>query len=409
MDILLILGVPLILTVIISIGLNSYLEYSESHEKQPISKRKIHVMFPGHFALATIALLFSAHWFGTGEDWIDYGSFWNIVERGTIEALTSVMSIVGVGSILLGWIYSERDKLTLGKSQVDMIHYCYGFGYAGSVIVHFGASALAILMLKCTAKEAALWAFFTVAWGCIPQAWICLMIAMNRERREVLAVQLWKQDGCIRNHQIHVVHEMAGYLNETDVRYNPRYRNALGTVIKSWLLEHYDETGKSRGITEVNIKTASVIFREIVEKIPEQERATFEEEILKTVCDQLNADGDLEEERQNVAALLLSCGYIRFLYAQAKEKLGKQINRTVYFHQQENKVYHNCLNWIQDMLCALEWVLFLKQQAEVPRNATGKSLKEDYIEHVFVQLILSVWEGNDLDIEKIARVSWQQL
>lgn len=409
MNILLILGVPLILTVIISIGLNFYLEYSESHEKQPILKRKIHVMFPGHFALATIALLFSAHWFGTGKDWIDYGSFWNIVERGTIEALTSVMSIVGVGSILLGWIYSERDKLTLGKSQVDMIHYCCGFGYAGSVIVHFGASALAILMLKCTAKEAALWAFFTVAWGCIPQAWICLMIAMNRERREVLAVQLWKQDGSIRNHQIHVVHEMAGHLNETDVRYNPRYCNALGTVIKSWLLEHYDETGESRGITEDNIKTASIIFREIVEKVPEQERATFEEEILKTVCDQLKVDEDLEEERRNVAALLLSCGYIRFLYAQAKEKLGKQINRTVYFHQQGNKVYNNCLNWIQDMLCALEWVLFLKQQAEVPRNATGKSLKEKYIENVFVQLILSVWEGNDLDIEEIARVSWQQL
>lgn len=123
-------------------------------------------MFPGHFALAFFTTVLCIRLFATDRDLIDYGCFWNVIERGTIEALTSVMSIVGVGSILLGWIYSERDKLTLGKSQIDMIHYCYGWGYAGSIIIHFGASALAILMLKCAAKEAALWAFFTVAWGC---------------------------------------------------------------------------------------------------------------------------------------------------------------------------------------------------------------------------------------------------
>ncbi len=342
---------------------------------------------------------------------IDYGCFWNVIERGTIEALTSVMSIVGVGSILLGWIYSERDKLTLGISQIDMIHHCYGWGYAGSIIIHFGASALSILMLKCAAKEAALWAFFTVVWGCVPQAWICLTIAMNREHREILAVQLWKQQGSVRNEQVGVIHKMAGYLNETEVRYNSKYSEALGSVIKNWLLDHYDEKSTSRGISEGNIKAGSAIFRELIDKISKQDHAAFEEEILKVVCKQLEVDNNLNKERKNIAAHLLGCGYIRFLYAQASGEVERRISRAVYFYQQENEVYQNCIDWIQDCLCALEWYLFLNQRTEVPRNAHGKSLKTEYLEKedAFFQLILSIEEDKSGDLEEIARISWQQV
>lgn len=399
-----------LLTLIVSIGLKHHRKSGKQREKMHFGEHILQLLFPFHFALTIFAFVLSGYWFCTGKNVIKYDSLWmSIVERGTIDALVAVMSVVGVSSVLLGWIYSERDKLTLGKSQVDMIHYKYGFGYAGSVIAHFVSSALAILMLKCTAKEAALWAFFAVAWGCFPQAQICLMIAMNREHRESLAVQLWEQDSSISKERVDVIRNMSEYLSDTEVRYNTRYRDTLGTVIKDWLLAQYTEAVASRGINQNGIKMVSAFFRKIVDKIPEEERATYEEELLKSVCDKLNSEKNLEEDRQNAAALLLGCGYIRFLYAQAKEELGKQINRTVYFHQHGNKVYQNCLDWMQDMLCALEWVLFLKQQTVVPRNASGKSPECEYAETAFVQLILSLWKEKDSDIEEIAKISWRQL
>lgn len=234
---------------------------------------------------------------------------------------------------------------------------------------------------------------------------------MNREHREVLALQLWKQKGAVRNEQVRVIHKMAGYLNETEVRYNSKYSEALGSVLKNWLLDHYDQSSSSCGITEGNIKTVSAIFRELIDKIPDYDHAAFEEEILKVVCNQLEVDDNLNKERKNVAAYLLGCGYIRFLYAQAMDEVEQRISRAVYFYQQGNEVYQNCVDWIQDCLCALEWYLFLNQRTEVPRNVTGKSLKAEYIEKedAFFQLILSIEEDKSASVEEIARISWQQV
>lgn len=409
MNVWLTLAIIPILTIGISKLLSIYLNWTEKCKNKSIKQHKIHVLFPCHFALAIIAGLLCIYWFCTGHEYMHYGSLWTVIERGTLKALTSVMSIVGVGSILLGWIYSDRDKLTLGKSQIDLIHYCYGSGYAGSLVIHFGVSALAILMLECAAREAALWAFFTVAWGCIQQVWICLGIAMNRVRRERLALQLWNQEGTIRDKQMTIIQKMAEFLSEADIRYNADYREALASVIKSWLLDHYIQTSNSRGVTEGNIKAASVIFREILDKVPEQECANFEEEILKNVAKKLELDVDLDMERKNVAMLLLSCGYIRFLYAHAKEELGRRINRTVYFYQQNGTLFQNSINWIQDFLCGLEWFLFLNEQTDIPREATGKSQRTEYIENIFVQLVLSIRDNKESNDENVAKISWQQV
>lgn len=398
-----------ILTIVISKLLSVYLSWTEKCKNKSIKKRKTHVLFPCHFALAFIASLLCIFWFLTGHEFMNYGSLWTVIERGTLKALASVMSIVGVGSILLGWIYSERDKFTLGKSQIDLIHYCYGSGYAGSIVVHFGASALTLLMLECAAREAALWLFFTVTWGCIQQVWICLEIALNKVRREKLALQLWCQDGTVHNQQILVIQKMAGFLSEADIRYNLRYCETLATVVKNWLLDHYSQHSSSRGVEEGNIKAASVLFREINDKVPEQERATFEEEILKNVAKQLEVEANLDMERKNVAMLLLCCGYVRFLYAHSKEELGRRIDKTVYFHQQNSAVFQNCINWTQDFVCGLEWFLFLNEQEDIPSGATRKGQRNEYIENIFVQLILSIRDDKKSNDEEVAKISWQQV
>ena len=91
-------------------------------ESRDNEKIKIHILFPGQFALLLIALFISVFCFFSGRDMIfGYGCLWDVVKRGSLEALIAVMGIVGVGSVFLGWIYSERDKITLGQSQSEMV------------------------------------------------------------------------------------------------------------------------------------------------------------------------------------------------------------------------------------------------------------------------------------------------
>lgn len=404
--ILQILGSLILLTLLSSAIL--HLVYKCRKKRKFIAEHKIHVMFPVQLALALASVIICGFWFITGKDVFDYGCLWVIIERGTLEALTSVMSIVGVGSILLGWIYSERDKLTLGKSQIDMIHHCYGSGYAGSIAVHFGSTALAILMLNCIAKEAALWSFATVAWGCIPQVLICLQIAMNRDNRESLALQLWKHEGCIPENQLSVIHKMAAYLSETDVRLNSDYCKTLGAVIRNWLIECYNKDDPARGATQANIRTVSAIFREMSEKIPEAERASFEEELIKIICAQVEADFRANEKK-DVAIDLLSCGYLRFIYEKSKKTLEQRINGPLNYYLHSDGLYRDCIIRMRDFYSGLEWFLFLNQLAGVPQNVTRQSPHNDYIENIFVQLILSICENDVWFSEKYARISWKQL
>ncbi len=59
MNILLTLVVLLILTVLISLTLNHYYEDDKKSKNQHIIKQQIHVMFPGHFALAFLRQCFA--------------------------------------------------------------------------------------------------------------------------------------------------------------------------------------------------------------------------------------------------------------------------------------------------------------------------------------------------------------
>lgn len=404
--ILLIIGVLLLLTLIMSMLLHFCYEWRKKHKC--IAERKLHVMFPGHLAFALASVIISGYWFATGKEAFVYGYWWIIVERGTLEALTSVMSIVGVGSILLGWIYSERDNLTLGKSQIDMIHYRYGLGYAASIVTHFGATALAILMLKCTAKEAALWAFATVAWGCIPQVLICVQIAMNRKNRETLALQLWRHEGLIPENQLSVIHRMIDCLSETEVRFNSDYCKTLGAVIRNWLIACYNKDDETRGVTQANIRTISAIFRDIAEKIPEPERASFEEKLIKIICIQLENEFRANEKK-DVAIDLLSCGYLRFTYEQSKKILDQRINGTLNYYLNSDGLYKDCIIRMQDFYAGLEWFFFLNRLTGVPKNATKQSPQNEYIENIFVQMVLSLCENNVHVAEEYARISWKQL
>ncbi|MGM9628948.1 MAG: hypothetical protein ACI3V4_12830 [Faecousia sp.] len=370
-----------------------------------INDNKIHILFPSHFALALVTLFISAYWFITGQKTlVDYGNAWRVIERGSLEALTSVMSIAGVSSILLGWIYGERDKITLGKPQIDMIHYVFGPGYAFSLVTHFAATALCIAMAKCAAKEAALWAFLTVVWGCIPQAIICLYIALNRGQREELAIQLWQYDGRDSTTQLSAVRKMAGYLSDVDVRHNKKYCDTLCNIFTRWMLGHYKKNAANYGITAEVIRSVSAIFREIMETIPEAEKESFEDNILKTIYQQLEVDE--RTTQKEVALNLVCCGYLRFLHERNQNHTNQYLQRAMFFSENDNEYY----NRVQDYLYGLNWFQFLCQSSVQPLYyKSTRSYGNVYMRVAFEQLVFSIFEGSEEDIRKYSKLAWRQV
>lgn len=369
--------------------------------------RKLHLLFPGHLSLVMVTLCISLNWFATGQEFLFYyGSAWDVVERGTLEALSSAVSIVGVSSILLGWTYSERDKFTLGKRQIDMIHHKLGYGYALSMITHFGATALCILTLKCSAREAALWAFVTVLWGCIPQAFICLCIALNRENREKFALELWKNAASAeKGDKFPVIQEMVRYLDDVDVRHHSGYRDSLSTAITGWLHSCYDVNRDDHGASVENIKKVSTIYREISESVPAEEQELFEEDILKTIGAQL----DVTEDKNESALVLLSCGYYRFLYGKDPDKMRHRINRAVYYSQKQDTTFKIFGEFMSDFNSALEWYQFLNQRMSAPEYSEKEAQRNAYIGFAFEQLLLSIFEDDGPNVSRDAKLSWEQM
>lgn len=368
--------------------------------------RKLHVLFPFHIALAFVTFCISINWFATGQEFhFDYGSIWDIVERGTLDALSSAVSIMGVSCILLGWTYGDRDKVTLGQRQIEMIHYKLGFGYALSLITHFAATALCSLMLKSNAREATLWAFITVLWGCIPQAFICLCIAMNRKNREKLALELWKIDNAKEADKYLAIQRMVRHLDDIDVRHHKEYRDSLSTVIIGWLYSCYDANKADLGVNVENIKIASAIYREISERVPEQEQELFEEEIVKAISSQL----DVAETNKESALVLLACGYFRFLYGKDPDQVKQRINRFFYYSQNQDSTFKQFAEYMSDYHGGLEWYLFLNQRRSAPEYFIKKARRNAYIGFAFEQLILSIFEDDGPNVLRDARLSWEQM
>lgn len=368
-------------------------------------RQKIHLFFPIHFALALITMFISLRWFITGQEFLfSYGNVWEAVKRGSLDALSSVMSIVGVTCLLLGWSYSERDKVTLGKRQIDMIHHILGHGYALSIVTHIATTAGCMIMTKCSAKEAALWAFVTVIWGCIPQALICLYVTLNRKNRENLALKIWKHDGKKTDDGFMVVCSMAKHLGDIDVRHNKEYCKTMSGILISWLRNC--NTGEHFCITEDIIKAISALFREFAERIPKEDQILFEEDFLKSACNLLSIE---KSDRDKVVLTLLCCGYYRYLYMQAKENIAHRIERAVYYSQQTDYVFKELGGLLKDFNCALQWYQFLMQRNRLPEGISNEGLRAEYISTAFEQLITSLFEDDGENAQKYAQLAWNQM
>ncbi len=153
------------------------------------------------------------------------------LERGSFEAIGSAAGTVGIGNFLFVWIYSERDKVVLGKLQIELIEETFENGYAASIIIHFSATVLCLLFAKSSARESSLLAFLTLIWGCALQAYICVVIALNKKESEKRALSLWEKGG----NDIENLNEMIKFLDQKEIYNHSGYRDLLFKKIAYWL------------------------------------------------------------------------------------------------------------------------------------------------------------------------------
>ena len=354
-------------------------------------------LFRSQFGLAGLALFICGYWFFTGRSLLTCGLFQNAVERGTFEALSSAMGIVGIGSLFLGWIFSERDKCTMGKSQIEMIHLCYGRGYGLSIVVHFVFTAVTLIMINCKARGPALISFLTLAWGCVPQMLICMRIGMNKSMRRKLALKLWAKDGENADNLLATVHAMAAYLSDTQIRYDMEYIKVLSGIMEKeigYIIKIYDKSLSitsqkitTTSITSQRITTISIMLRDLFEIIPIQEREYYEEILLKNICAQLCTGGQNSGTYENsenqgcsvgkkdLIMATLCYGYMRYVslyYSTSHQPLSNRVHLIANFSDLSNNSFASLLNLMSDTENALNWLLFLSRKGNLPRKTVRK-------------------------------------
>lgn len=342
--------------------------------------------------LAVAALVSGGYWFVTGEGLFPVCTpLGTILQRGSLEAIESVAGVVGIGNILFGWTYTGRDKLTLGKSQSDLIRYLFGPGYAASVMIHFSMTALCLLFAKVGDKQGALFAFLTLLWGCIPQALICAMIAMNQRRREATALSMWRKDDTSGALETKVT-EMIGHLGESDACKHEGYWDALCEVMAKWLTSLSTESFlQPTSMVQDAEKIAIVSFklRDIIEKTPTLQQNRYGEALLATICAKMEGSGeDGGLDVMDSKAALLSCAYFHFLFGTVTnpddlvrdsgsvgetegktDHLSTRIAELGYYDTAyRGSNFTHVTSYLRSLLTGVEWYMFLTRRTGVPRH-----------------------------------------
>lgn len=389
--------------------------------------------------LFAATLLFSGHWFLSGREFTppDYW-VWTILRRGSLAAIETSAGILGIGNFLFVWIYSERDKLTLGRSQSDLIERQLGpCTYTLSVTVHFISTVLCLLLVKIGVREGAFLAFLTLISGCVLQALVCFQIALNRRGREKLAIKAWEEEplrGCYL--ETPVITNMSGFLGDPAIYTNQKYREVLFLKIAEWLsrfpranesrLAAGEGTGTSANQTNAlsrGIKVVSSRLRAILEKIPASETSRFSEELMDSVCRRWDAslDADQGEKASCFAqAELLACGYFHYLYSiggasSAVERkidfISERVSELTYFSSNHGQTFSHINRFLRELLEGLEWYLFLTQRTTLPRYTSRRNEKVcgDDID-MFTALIQSIFDKEDpAELKRLTAIAWTQV
>lgn len=387
--------------------------------------------YPGlliiQFFLAVLALLWGTIWFLTGIELLPQGCWiWAILQRGSLSAVETVAGILGIGNILFGWIYSERNKLVLGKTQFDLIQNRYGNLYTASVITHFSATVLCLLFAKTGSREGTLFSFLALLWGCIPQAMICYQIAFNQKSSEDLAIHLWRENEITDYKKASIITEMIGYLGDVAVYRNQYYRELLFNKFAEWIRKFPEVEIKSRSQLSIkdmanDIRRISLQLRTMMEKVPQREQTHFFGDLFQTTGTYVEAEFAMSNEKL-MQTELLCCGYIHYLYttsgdipakpcdAQRVDSLANQISKLIYYTQNQGLVFIHISTYLQELLEGLEWYMFITQRVQLPRYSSKHNRKVSISDEIFIAFIDSVFDYDDkVKLIGNAEMAWKQV
>lgn len=373
------------------------------------------------FVFAFFALFFGGVWFISGVELTPQGHWlWPILERGSLAAIEAVAKILGVGNILFGWIYAERNKLTLGKSQLELIEYQFGPIYTWSVAVHFFVTALCLLLAESGAREGAFFSFLALSGGCVPQVMICVEIGLNQKNREECSIKLWEDKNCSYKDPA-VIDEMIRYLGDPSVSAHEGYRNVLFKKIADWLSD-FPEILNSvpEDKMAADIRMISDKLHTLLETVPELEQEYFSEMLFRSVF--RNLDGIQYSARAYPQVELLCCGYIHNIYNMNKmdgtleemdqkiDAMASRISSLTYYFQNQGIASSYGRQFLQKLLGGLEWYLFLSQRIRQPRYAVYQNVTAAQVDNIFVALIYSIFDLTGQNSrEYYAKIAWKQV
>lgn len=373
--------------------------------------------------LTIFSIFFSIQWFLFGEECTPQGHcFWTILERGSLEAIESVAGILGITNILFGWIYTERNKLTLGKSQLELIEYQFGKLYTVSVVTHFFATALCLLLTKAGAREGTFFSFLALSSGCVLQVLICLEIGLNPQNREKCSIALWEKESNAQKDYAApvVITDMIRGLSNPDVYAHEGYRNVLFKKLSIWLGD-FPEIRKpgQQNLEQMasDIRMISYLLHTLLDALPKSEQQRFIEDLFREVCKYLDAVASGCSQAE-----LLCCGYIHCIYninetdgtvEEMDRKMDILVSRIMcltYYFQDKDSTYFYASRFLQRLLSGLEWYLFLTQKVRLPRYNICQVETIAHINDIFTALARSIFDlDNQVICVKNAQIAWNQV
>lgn len=412
---------PLLISIVVTVGATIHTIYKiVTGEKE--NRYRCLLIIPILFTF--FAIIFSITWFFFGKEWTPQGHWlWTILERGSLGAIESVAEILGITNILFGWIYTERNKLTLGKSQLELIEYQFGKFYTGSVAIHFFATALCLLLTKAGAREGAFFSFLALLCGCVLQALICSEIGLNPKNREKCSIALWEKELTSRTDYAAptVIENMIRYLSDPSVYVHEGYRDMLSKKLAAWLgdfpeIRQYGQ--QSSGQMAADIRLISYKLHTLLETVPQSERRYFGEELLWAVCRYLG----LATAGGYAQAELLCCGYVHCIYNmnitdgtmeemdRKMDILASRVFGLTYYSQNQDPTSSYASQFLLRILGGLDWYLFLTQRARSPRYAVFQNSPAAQVNDIFIAFICSIFDLDDQHTrERNARSAWNQI
>ena len=322
-------------------------------------------LLPVYFLFVLISVCVTVHWFLSEGGYIfNNAKIWSILRKGSMEALSSVMGVIGIGSVIISWTFKERDSITLGQPMSEIITYWIGEGYNLSFILHFFCTAAAIVMLNCKAEEPAFWFSFTVLFGCIPHVLVCVRILMDKNQREKIAVELWELKSREPEKAEEVISQMVSYIDDPYVRNNLNYKNSIGKNFGTWISTNFKrdqkkmENDNEPARKQKNVTKVAERFRELAQSVPKEEQADYELAIIKSACN------TLAEDYECIEWLCVLCGgYYIYLYTCGEETVRRRLEIMRLYYSVNTETEDFC-KFETAFYHAYQWYMFLESTSD---------------------------------------------